>query len=61
MLDQFFDWVNIRCLEKDQKKTKPFLWLYINENDKDSPGWQISSFHNLIHGKKILKTYQVIH
>ena len=25
MLDQFFDWVNIRCLEKDQKKTKPFL------------------------------------
>ena len=61
MLDQFFDWVNVRSLEKHQKKTKPFLKPYINENDEDSPGWQISSFHNLIHEKKILKTGQVIH
>ena len=52
MLDQFFDWVNVRSLEKHQKKTKPFLKPYINENDEDSPGWQIGSFHNRIHGKK---------
>ena len=38
MLDQFFDWVNVRSLEKHQKKTKPFLKPHINENDKDSPG-----------------------
>ena len=38
MLDQFFDWINVRSLEKHQKKTKVFLKLYINENDDDSPG-----------------------
>ena len=38
MLDQFLDWVNVRSLEKHQKKTKPFLKPHINENDKDSPG-----------------------
>ena len=33
MLDQFFDWVKERSLEK-YKKTKPFLKPYINENDE---------------------------
>ena len=56
MLDQFFDSVNLRGLEKDQKKTNQFLKSYINENDEDSPEWQIISFHNLIHENKILKT-----
>ena len=37
MLDQFFDSVNLRGLEKDQKKTNQFLKSYINENDEDSP------------------------
>ena len=34
MLDQFFDCLNVRSLEKHQKKTKPFLKQYINKNDK---------------------------
>ena len=38
MLDQFFEWINVRSLGKHQ-----------------------NSFHNLIHGKRILKTGQVIH
>ena len=32
MLEQFFDYFNVRSLEKHQKKTKPFLKPYINEN-----------------------------
>ena len=32
MLDQFADCFNVRSLEKHQKKTKPFLKPYINEN-----------------------------
>ena len=47
MLDQFVDCFNVRSLKKHQKKAKPFLKPYINENV-------------LIHGKKILKTDQVI-
>ena len=39
MLDQFADCFNVRSLEKHQKKTKPFLKPYINENVQ-------------IHGKK---------
>ena len=34
MLDQFFDCVNVRSFEKNQKNTKPLLKLYINENDE---------------------------
>ena len=37
MLDQYFDCVNVRSFEKNQKKTKPFLKPYINENDENSP------------------------
>ena len=32
MLDQFVDCFNVTSLEKHQKKTKPFLKTYINEN-----------------------------
>ena len=32
MLDQFFECGNARRLEKHQKKTKPFLKLYTDEN-----------------------------
>ena len=34
MLDQFFDYLSVISLEKNQRKTKPFLKLYIYENDK---------------------------
>ena len=43
MLDQFFDWVNVRSLEKHQKKTKPFLKPYINENDERF-SWMTNQF-----------------
>ena len=32
MLDEFFDCFDVRSFEKRQKKTKPFLKPYINEN-----------------------------
>ena len=34
MLDQFFDYLNVISLEKNQRKTKPFLKPYIYENDE---------------------------
>ena len=43
MLDQFFDWVNVRSLEKYQMKTKPFLKRYINENDEKF-SWMTNQF-----------------
>ena len=61
MLDQFFDYLNVRSLEKHRKKTKqPFLKLYINENDEKFSWMTNSFFHNLMNEKKILKTDQVI-
>ena len=42
MLDQFFDYVK-RNLEKHQKKIKPFLKPYINENDERF-SWMTNQF-----------------
>ena len=38
MLDQLFDHLNVRSLEKHQKKTKPFLKPYLNDNDERLSG-----------------------
>ena len=43
MLDQCFDCVNVRSLEKNQNKTKPFLKPYINENDEKF-SWMMNQF-----------------
>ena len=43
MLDQFFECVNVRSLEKYQKKTNPFLKPCINENDERF-SWMINQF-----------------
>ena len=43
MLDQFFDCVNARSLEKNQKKTKPYLKPHINENDEKF-SWMTNQF-----------------
>ena len=43
MLDQFFDCLNVRSLEKHQKKTKPFLKPYVNENDERF-SWMTNQF-----------------
>ena len=42
MLDQFFGCLNA-SLEKHQKKTKPFLKPYINENDERF-SWKTNQF-----------------
>ena len=34
ILDQFFDCFNVRSLEKNQKKTKPFMKPHTDENDQ---------------------------
>ena len=61
MLDQVFDCLNVRSLEKKIKRKISRIWNHILiKLPKNSPGWQISSFHILIHGKKILKASQVI-
>ena len=60
-LDQFFDCLDKRSLEKSIKRKPYHFWNRIlMKMTKDSPGWQISSFHILMNGKKILKTGQVI-
>ena len=60
MLDPFFDCLNVRILEKHQKRTKPFLKQYINENDKRF-SWMTNQFLSCPNTwKKILKTGQVI-
>ena len=43
MSDQFLDCLNVRSLEKHQKKTKPFVKPYINEND-ESFSWMTNQF-----------------
>ena len=43
MLDQFFECLNIRSLEKHYRKTKPFPKPYINENDQRF-SWMANQF-----------------
>ena len=56
ILDRFFDCFNVRSLEKHQKKTKPFLKPYINENDKRF-SWMMNQFLSCLN---TWKTGQVI-
>ena len=60
MLDQFFDCLNVRSLEKHQKKTKLFLKQYINENVKRF-SWMTNQFLSCPNTwEKILETGEVI-
>ena len=43
MFDQFFDCLNVRSLEENQKKTNRFLKPYTNDNDKRF-SWIIDQF-----------------
>ena len=43
MFDQFFDCLNVRSLEENQKKTNPFLKPYTNDDDKRF-SWIIDQF-----------------
>ena len=38
IFDQFFDCLELRSLEENQKKSNAFLKRYTNKNDKNSPG-----------------------
>ena len=60
ILEQFFDCLNVRSLGKNQKKVKPCLKRYINENDKRF-SWMTNQFLSYPNTwQKILKRGQVI-